>query len=119
MSRLDWGIGNQYIESIKFTMSNGDVSPKYGVKIITDFCLFESPINKILMYVADRRLVGLTFYTEHDGEFLVITAPKLSVGTTMHELVYSETLLGFNMRVADKSLQGMSINIASSNEIIQ
>jgi len=29
VTRLDWGVGN-FIESIRFTMSNGDVSPKYG-----------------------------------------------------------------------------------------
>ena len=71
------------------------------------------------MHIADRRLVGLTFYTEHDGKWLEIKAPKPATATVMHELVHSESLLGFNFRLQDRCLMGMSLNIASSDEIIQ
>ena len=113
LARLDWSTGRDYIESIRFTMSNGDVSPKYGVKAFTDCCPFEEPISKVKMLVADRRLVGLTFYTEKDGVYLEVKAPKKEVGAAEHEVWPTEHLLGFNMRVHDKSVTGMSLNIGS------
>ena len=71
ISRLDWNVGN-YIDSIRFTMSNGDISPKYGNRPFTDCCYFESRVTKVKVSYKDNRLVGLIFYTEHDGEFLRI-----------------------------------------------
>ena len=38
LARVDWAIGTHYIESIKFNLSNGDASPKFGKKGITDIC---------------------------------------------------------------------------------
>ena len=58
-----------YIDSIRFTMSNGDVSPKYGSMPFTNSCGFDSRITKIKASCKDNRLVGLIFYTEHDGEY--------------------------------------------------
>jgi len=72
--RLDWAVGT-YIESIRFTMSNGEVSSKFGSKPFSSFCLFESRITRVQAAVKDNRLVGLVFYTEHDGEFLRIESP--------------------------------------------
>ena len=118
VTKLEWGIGREYIESMRFTMSNGEVSPKFGVKAITDFCFFDSPIRKVTMHTVDRRLVGLDFYTEKDGLYMQVRAPYEPTSQAEHCLIQYETLLGFNMRVADKSLHGMSLNIASSNEII-
>ena len=78
LARLDWGVG-QYIDSIRFTMTNGTISPKYGSRSATsNYCVFESRINKIKVSVKDNRLVGLLFYTEHDGEFLRIEGSRMT-----------------------------------------
>jgi len=66
MTRLDWGMGDTYIESLRFTMSNGDVSPKFGRKAISHFCNFEEKLTKIALGTRDRRLVKLVFYCGED-----------------------------------------------------
>ena len=85
VTRLDWGVGG-FIDSIRFTMSNGDVSPKYGSKPFTDCCHFDSRITKIKASCKDNRLVGLVFYTEHDGEFLRITGSFMTSNTVVMEM---------------------------------
>ena len=74
LSRLDWGLGDNFIESIRFTMSNGDISPKFGRKAISHWCAFESTIKRVTMTSRGGCLVGLVFDTEADGEFLRIEA---------------------------------------------
>ena len=71
LTRLDWGVGTN-IESIRFTMSNGDISPKYGKKPFTASCDFDSRVTKLKSRIRDNRLIAMTFYTEHDGEFLTV-----------------------------------------------
>ena len=93
-----------YIDSIRFTMSNGDVSPKYGSMPFTNSCGFDSRITKIKASCKDNRLVGLIFYTEHDGEYLRIEGSHMTSNTAALEMHVTESLVGFKMRVSKSVL---------------
>ena len=101
--RLDWGMGDKYIESIKFTMSDSyanNVSPKYGRKAITNFCDFEDKITKVTMMSKSGRLVGLVFDTERYNEFLkIMPSSELPSGTVVEEIDYDEFIVGFKARM--------------------
>ena len=43
LARLEWSVGT-YVESLRFTMSDGTVSPKFGGKAYTNSCEFYSPV---------------------------------------------------------------------------
>ena len=118
ISRLDWNVGS-YIDSIRFTMSNGDVSPKYGNRPFTDLCRFESRITKVIASVKDNRLVGLIFHTEQDGEFLRIQGTMMTNNSVTIEMHATESLVGFKLRVAKSTLQGLSLTILSSKTLME
>ena len=119
LARIDWGVGH-YIDSIRFTMTDGAISPKYGSRSATsNYCVFESRINKIKVSVKDNRLVGLIFYTEHDGEFLRIESSRYTNNTATVELVGSESFIGFRMRIANKAITGLSFTMLTSQEILE
>jgi len=71
LAKIQWGAGDKYIESIKFTMSNGDESPKYGKRAISDMCDVDNRIEKVTMLSHHGRLIGLVF-EDAAGEFLRI-----------------------------------------------
>lgn len=50
--------------------------------------------------VKENRLVGLIFYTEHDGEFLRIEGTLMTSNTVLVDIEPSECLIGFRMRMA-------------------
>ena len=120
VARIDWAIGG-YVDSIRFTMSNGDKSPKYGTRPFSDFCPFESAITKIVVHVSEHRIAGIIIHTEHDGEFLRIESPALqsSAAAVSTELHGTESILGFKLRLSRGSLTGISCMILSSKEVIQ
>lgn len=66
LTRLEWCVGT-YIESIRFTMSDGQVSPKFGRKSITNCCDLDSPITKIVAVHRERGLVSLEFFSESES----------------------------------------------------
>jgi hypothetical protein len=72
--KLEWATGSEYIESLRLTMSNGDVSPRFGAKSFTDFCQVDETISKIKVGTKNNRLVSLEFYTGKDTHFLSIAA---------------------------------------------
>ena len=117
IARLDWNVCS-YVDSMRFTMSNGDISPKYGNKPFTDCCHFESRVTKIQVSCKDNRIVGLVFYTEHDGEFLRITGSLMTNNTVVVDLHAIESLIGFKMRVAKSVLQGMSFTVLTSKTLM-
>lgn len=80
LARLDWGLGDNFIESIRFTMTNGDISPKFGRKAISHWCAFDSTITKVTMTTRVGRLVGLVFDTQADNEYLRIEAGEAEAG---------------------------------------
>ena len=101
-------------------MTDGTTSPKYGSRSATsNYCTFESRINKIKVSVRDNRLVGLIFYTEHDGEYLRIESQRFTNNTASVELVRSESFVGFRMRIANKAITGLSFTMLSTPEIIE
>ncbi len=112
LTRLDWSIGKDYIESIRFTTAT-EVSPKFGVKAFTDYCHIEKPISRVTMTVKNRRLVGLAFHTRNEGVYLEILAGNSWNGTAEHVLMDWEKLVGFNVRIKDKSVTGLSLKIAT------
>ena len=101
-------------------MTDGTVSPKYGSRSgNSNYCVFESRISKIKVSVRDNRLVGLLFYTEHDGEFLRIEGTRMTNNTASVELFGSESFIGFQMRVANKVLTGLGFTMLSTPDIIE
>ena len=111
ISRLGWGLSENAIESIQFTMSNGDVSPKFGRKTISHTCIVYSKITKVTVVTKDNRVVCLAFDTEAESDFLRIEAPKSQKGdlkTTVHTISPGESLVGFRIRMARNALQGLS-----------
>ena len=65
LARLDWSV-DTYIDSIRFTMTDGTVSPKFGNKAFTSCCDFSAPVNKIVATYRERGLVSLTFTTANE-----------------------------------------------------
>ena len=100
-------------------MSNGDVSPKYGDKAFTHGCNFESRITKVRISTKENRLIGLIFYTDHDGEFLRIEGSVKTNNTVTLDMESTESLIGFQMRIASGALQGMAFVILSSETTIE
>lgn len=101
-------------------MTDGTISPKYGSRSATsNYCVFESRVSKIKVSVKDNRLVGLLFYTEHDGEFLRIEGTRMTNNTATIELVGSESFIGFQMRIANKVLTGLGLTMLSTPAIIE
>ena len=114
LNRIEWGSGKN-IESIKFTMSNGDESPKYGKAPFTESCDFDSRITMVKSKIRENRLVMMTIYTEADGEYLTIhgtdiAKPGSSVTT---KIIDAESLVGFQMRMSNDVLQGLSYTIST------
>jgi len=64
-------MGAKYIESIKFTMSDGTASEQIGRKPFNNTCDFDEKITKVVMTTNDGRLVGIVFDSAQ-GEYLRI-----------------------------------------------
>ena len=60
LTKLDWYVGT-YIETLRFTMSDGTVSPKFGGKSFNATCEFDTPVKRITATYRERGLVSLTF----------------------------------------------------------
>ena len=111
VTRIDWSVGDDYIDSIKFTMSNGDVSPRYGRRMTNHYCMIEADITTVTMIQKDGRLAGVIFGNETAGEVLRIEAASINQGetkTSVESLYASETLVGFKMRLHRGALTGLS-----------
>lgn len=122
ITRLDWGLSDTAIDSIRFTMSNGDVSPKFGRKAISHTCEVDSKITKVTVMTKDNRVVSLAFDTEAEAEFLKIQAPIAQSGVLKsieHTMSPGESLVGFKMRIARSALQGLSCQWLSSSAVMQ
>ena len=94
-------------------MSNGDKSPKYGNKPFTAGCDFDSRITMIKSKVRENRLVSMTFYTKDDGEYLTIHGSDIAApgSSTETKIIDTERLVGFQMRMSNDVLQGLSYTI--------
>lgn len=62
ITRLEWSVGT-YIESLRFTMADGTVSPKLGGRAFTHNCTLTSPLKMIETTYRERGLVSLKFIT--------------------------------------------------------
>jgi len=92
-------------------MSNGDVSPRFGRKGISHTCEVESRITKVTVITKENRVVCLSFDTEGESYPLKIEAPEAQSGDlkiTVHTMSPTESLIGFRVRLARSSLQGLS-----------
>ena len=99
VARLEWSVGT-YIESLRFTLANGSVSPKFGSRPFTNNCELSAPIRKIEVTYRERGIVSLTFLTA-SGEELKIQGE--GEGKHSDRVVVSEnleTLVQFRVRVA-------------------
>lgn len=115
LAKIDWGAGKT-IESIRFTMSNGDQSPKYGKKPFSANCEFDSRVTKIISKVKNNHLVSLNFWTEKDGDYFTIEgedADSAGSSTTV-ELHQLESLIGFQMRLSAGVLHGLNYTILTT-----
>ena len=122
LKRLDWGMGDKSIESIKFTMTDtysDNVSPKYGRKAISNFCEFEDKITKVTMMSKNNCLIGLVFDTESDAEFLTIKpSNEMPSGTVVETIDFDEFLIGFKARVHQNVLCGLSATLMTSKRAL-
>ena len=62
ITRLEWTVGT-YIESLRFTMADGTVSPKLGGRAFTHNCTLTSPLKMIETTYRERGVVSLKFIT--------------------------------------------------------
>ena len=111
ITRIDWSLGDDYIDSIKFTMSNGDVSPRYGRRMTNHYCMVEGDISTVTMIQKDGRLAGVIFGNATSGDILRIEAPSVNEGetkTSVESLYATESLIGFKMRLHRGALTGLS-----------
>ena len=65
LARLDWSV-DTYIDSIRFTMTDGTVSPKFGNKAFTSGCDLTAPVKSIVATYRERGLVSLTITTANE-----------------------------------------------------
>lgn len=71
VSRIDWGAG-RYLDSVRFTMSNGDVCPKFGSKAFNNYCQVDFDITQVRIAIKNKKVVGMTLYTGQKEELVVI-----------------------------------------------
>ena len=96
LTRLDWSV-DTYVDSIRFTMTGGEVSPKFGGKAFTNCCEFESPIKKIVVRYRERGIVSLDLYS--DSENLTIEGSGEAKHTDTVDVLEGESLIQFKVRV--------------------
>ena len=65
LARLDWSV-DTYVESIRFTMTDDSVSPKFGNKPFTNCCDFTAPVKRIVATYRERGLVSLSILTANE-----------------------------------------------------
>ena len=65
LTKLEWSV-DTYIDSLCFTMSNGQVSPKYGKSAFTNSCYFSAPITRVVATYRERGLVSLEISTKSE-----------------------------------------------------
>ena len=65
LSRLEWSV-DTYVDSLRFTMSDGTVSPKFGNRAFTHNCDFTAPLKRVDATYRERGLVSLKFYTDNE-----------------------------------------------------
>lgn len=65
LSRLEWSVGT-YIESLRFTMSDGTISPKFGNKAFTHSCDFTGPLRRVETKYRERGVVSMTLITDNE-----------------------------------------------------
>ena len=111
LARLDWSV-DTYIESIRFTMTDGSVSPKYGNKAFTSCCDFAGPVKKIVATYRERGLVSLTIFTAND-ELRIEGSGEGKQTDTVEVMENVETLIQFKVRIADNHVRGISFGIST------
>ena len=93
-------------------MSNGDKSPKYGDRGFTDGCYFNNPVTRIEAAYRERGLVSLTFHTE--SEVMTIAGEGVGKHTDIVDVITTENLAQFRVRLANGLVQGISFGIIST-----
>ena len=117
INRLQWSVGT-YIESLRFTMSNGTQSPKFGNRAFTNNCELTSPIKKVEVTYRERGIVSLTFHTETGT--LKIEGTGEGKHSDKVEIVEGvEKLVQFRVRLAQNLIQGISFGVLTTQEIKQ
>lgn len=104
LSRLDWSVGT-YIESLRFTMSDGQISSKMGGKTLTDSCEISKPINKIVVKYRERGIVSLEMFTE--SETILIAGNGEEKHTDVIQIHEGQDLVQFKVRLANGLVQGI------------
>mmetsp|Transcript_11712 Transcript_11712/g.15906 ORF Transcript_11712/g.15906 Transcript_11712/m.15906 type:complete len:180 (-) Transcript_11712:281-820(-) len=73
IKKIDWSIADDYIDSIRFTMANSNVSTKFGRRAIGHFCEFDQRITSMELGIRNSRLVRIIFYCDNsDMEYFRI-----------------------------------------------
>ena len=65
LTRLEWCV-DTYVESLRFTMSDGVVSPKFGNSAFTHSCDFIGSLKRVETKYRERGLVSLTLITDKE-----------------------------------------------------
>ena len=112
VSRIDWSTG-KYLDSVRFTMSNGDVSPKFGSKAFNNYCQVNCNITQVRIAIKNKKLVGMVLYTGQREELMVMQGSEAenAVHTDL-VLAKNESIVGFSGRTSsDKALTGFGFTI--------
>ena len=111
LTRLEWSVGT-YIESLRFTMADGTVSPKLGGRAFTHNCTLTSPLKMIETTYRERGLVSLKFITE--TEELVIQGTGEGKHSDKVKFIEGmEKLVQVKVRLHNNLIQGISFGLLS------
>ena len=116
LTRLEWSV-DTYIDSLRFTMADGTVSPKFGNRAFTHNCDFTSPVNKVEATYRERGLVSLTFYT--DNEELTIQGDGVGKNKSTFELDKGvENIVQFHLKMGEGRIHGINFGIMTTPDIL-
>ena len=115
--RLEWSVGT-YIESLRFAMADGTVSPRLGGRPFTHGCDLTSPIKMIETTYRERGLVSLKFITETE-EVLIQGDGEGKHSDKVKFVEGVEKFLQVKVRLANNLISGISFGILSNQQLIQ
>lgn len=110
--RLEWSVGT-YIESLRFAMADGAVSPRLGGRPFTHGCDLSSPIKMIETTYRERGLVSLKFITETE-EVLIQGSGEGKHSDKVKFIEGVEKFLQVKVRLANNLITGISFGILSN-----
>jgi hypothetical protein len=115
LSYLHFNKGESYIGNgvcaLRFGLSNGQISPKFGPNSITESKDFERTVRKVEVFWNTGRLVGLIFYDAFGNIICGKKGGDNVTGEQTIELSGNQHIVGFRIN-HDNWVRGIAIRIA-------